>query len=80
MIISIDRGYARYGYNIEQSIEPDYRASPLNEFEFLAAYADHASNGLFVWSSWIIVYEDAEYLIFLVLVRKELIFRELREI
>lgn len=79
MMIAIDRGYARYNDNIEASIEPNYQGSFLNEFEFLAAYTDHVSKGMLVWSSWIMIYEDAEYLTFLVLVRKGLIFRELRE-
>ncbi|HVX01592.1 MAG TPA: hypothetical protein VHA09_00400 [Nitrososphaera sp.] len=81
MIVAIESGYSRYGYSIEHLVEPSnyYRASPLNEFEFLAAYADHTSNGLLIWSSWIMVYEDAEYLTFLALVRKGIIFREVRE-
>ncbi|AIF82281.1 hypothetical protein NTE_00199 [Candidatus Nitrososphaera evergladensis SR1] len=76
MIISIDRGYARFGDNIEASIEPGLHIAGLDRFAFLAAYADHSSNGVFSWSSWIIVYEDAEYLIFLILVRKGLVFSE----
>lgn len=80
MIISINAGYAHYSRNIEASIEPGGHAvSPLGRFEFLAAYADHSTGGMFSWSSWVMVYEDAEYLIFLVLVRKGLVFRELRE-
>lgn len=76
MIISIDRGYSRFRDNIEASVEPGRHVVPLDRLEFLAAYTDHSLNGTFAWMSWIIVYEDAEYLIFLVLVRKGLVFRE----
>jgi hypothetical protein len=79
VIISIDRGYARFNDNIGASIEPGRHIGSLDRFAFLAAYADHSSNGVFAWTSWIIVYEDAEYLIFLILVRKGLVFRELSE-
>lgn len=79
MILLIDAGYARYSYNIEQSIEPSRHTSLLGKLEFFAAYTDHVTNGVFAWSSWIMVYEDAEYLTFLFLVRKGIIFKELQE-
>jgi hypothetical protein len=79
MIISVDRGYACFSHYIEASMEPEVAVSLLDRFEFLTAYTDHATKGAFIWSSWIIIYEDVEYLTFVALIRKGIIFRELRE-